>query len=104
MDRFGMCGKMIAKEGQRDALLAAMLEASRLVSPLKGCEIYVVSTLPSEPDAVYVMEVWRSQEDHDASLKHDSVKALITRTRPLIASFSDSVRMVPIGGKGLSET
>jgi quinol monooxygenase YgiN len=101
MERFGMYGKMVAKPGQRDALVDALLEASRLVSPLPGCELYIVSTVPSEPDAVSVMEVWRTEADHDASLKLDSVRALITRARPLIAGGGDSVRVVPVGGKGL---
>src|SRR5258708_18128219 len=82
MDRYGMCGKILAKEGQRDALLEILLEASR--TPMKGCEIYIVSKSPSEPDAIWVMEVWQTEADHDASLNLDSVKALIGRARPLI--------------------
>lgn len=33
MDQYGMCGKILAKEGQRDALLDILLEASR--APMK---------------------------------------------------------------------
>jgi len=101
MDRFGMFGKIIAKAGQRDALVEHLLEASRLVSDLPGCEIYIVNVSPSEPDAIWVTEVWRSEADHDDSLKVESVKALIARARPLIAGGSDRVRVTPIGGKGL---
>ena len=101
MERFGMYGKMMSKAGQRDALVEALLEASRLVSPLPGCELYIVGTIPTEPDAVSVMEIWRSEADHDASLKVDSVRALIAKARPLIAGGGDSVRLVPVGGKGL---
>src|SRR3989442_12722887 len=76
MDRYGMCGKILAKEGQRDALLDILLEASR--TPMKGCEIYIVSKSATEPDAIWVMEVWQTEADHQASFKLDSVKALIT--------------------------
>jgi quinol monooxygenase YgiN len=95
-----MYGKATAHPGRRDALVECLLEASRLVSPLPGCEIYIVNIAQSEPDAVWVTELWRSQADHDDSLKLESVQALIARTRPLVAAF-EAVRLVPVGGKGM---
>ena len=98
MDRFGMYGKVVAKEGQRDALVKLLLEGP---NDMQGCEIYIVNVSPSEPDAIWVTEVWRTEADHDGSLKLDSVKARIARARPLIAGF-ESIRLIPVGGKGLS--
>lgn len=100
MERFSMIGKVIAQPGQRDDLVEHLLEASRLLTPLAGCEFYVVNISNADPDAVWVMEAWRSEEHHDASLKLDSVKELIARTRPLVAAF-EGTRLVPVGGKGL---
>jgi quinol monooxygenase YgiN len=94
-----MVGKVIAKPGQRDQVLAILLQASRL--PMPGCEIYIVNRSPSEPDAVYVYEVWESQSDHDASLQMDSVKALIAEARAHVERFEGSKLEVE-GGKGLS--
>ena len=100
MDRYGMCGKILAKEGQRDALLEILLEASR--TPMKGCEIYIVSKSPTEPDAIWVMEVWQTEADHAASFKLDSVKTLLNKARPIMAGGgTESILMVPVGGKGL---
>ena len=101
MDRFGMYAKVVAKPGQRDALVENLLEASRLLTPLAGCDLYIVNVAPSEPDAVWVTEVWRSEADHDDSLKMDSVRELIARTKPLVESFAPPIRLVPVGGKGL---
>jgi quinol monooxygenase YgiN len=100
MDRFGMQAKVTAKAGQRDAVLEHLLEASRLLTSLPGCELYVVNIVPSEPDAIWVFEVWRTEADHDASLQMDAVKLLVGRAKPLIAGF-ESIRLVPVGGKGL---
>jgi quinol monooxygenase YgiN len=96
-----MYGKMIAQPGQRDALVEFLLEAAKLVGPLPGCELYVIGIVPSEPDTITVMELWRSEADHDASLKLDSVRALIAKAKPLIAGGGDRVRLIPVGGKGL---
>jgi len=95
-----MCGKIRAKEGQRDALLEIRMEASR--TPMKGCEVYIVCKSPTEADAIWVMEVWQSEADHKASFKLDSVKALITKARPVMADGTESIRMIPVGGKGLA--
>jgi quinol monooxygenase YgiN len=72
-----------------------------LLTPLPGCELYIINIVPSEPDAIWVTEVWRSEADHDDSLKMDSVKALIATAKPLIAGGSPPIRLVPVGGKGI---
>lgn len=100
-NRFGMYGKVLAKPGQRDALVRHLLEAARLLKPVKSCELYIINTSLTEPDAIWVTEVWRSEADHDASLKMDSVKALIAKARPLIAGGDPPIRLTPVGGKGL---
>ena len=100
MNRFGMQAKVTAQAGHRDAVVEHLLEASRLLTTLPGCELYVISIVPSEPDAIWVFEAWRSEADHDASLQVDSIKALIARAKPLIAGF-ENIRLIPLGGKGL---
>jgi quinol monooxygenase YgiN len=102
MERFAMCAKLVAKPGQRDKIVEYLLEAARLLNPLETCALYVVSTMPAEADAVWVMEIWRSEADHDASLKMESVRALIAKAMPLIAAGGSSIRLTPVGGKGLT--
>lgn len=97
-----MHGRVVAQPGQRDALVQVLLDAAALVAKAPGCELYFVATSATEPDAVWVTEVWRSEEDHKGSLTTPGVKELITKGRPLIASFGESVRTVPVGGKGLT--
>ena len=57
---------------------------------------------PTEPDDVWVTEVWRREADHDASLAMEGVPELIAKARPLIAGGSEAVRTIPLGGKGLT--
>jgi quinol monooxygenase YgiN len=97
---YGLQGKMLAKPGQRDALLALLLHASRGPA-LPGCRIYIVSEVPAEPDAIAILEVWDDKAAHDASLQLASVRALIAKARPLIAGMGESLELRPIGGQGL---
>ncbi len=97
---YGLQGKMLARSGQRDALLALLLEASR-GAPMPGCRLYVVSEVPAEPDAIAITEVWDDKAAHDASLQLESIRALITKARPFIASIGAPVELRPVGGQGL---
>jgi quinol monooxygenase YgiN len=101
MSKFGLYGKIIAQPGQRDALVAGLLEAAALMQRVPGCELYVVNVSASEPDVVWVTEVWRSASDHQASLALEEIKALIKRTMPLIAG-GERIEIIPIAGKGLA--
>jgi quinol monooxygenase YgiN len=102
MSRFGLCGIMMAHPGQRDALLEELLQAADLVADLPGCEVWIVNTMPDDPDAIWVTEVWRSEADHAASLANDAVKAIIARARPLIAGFGERFTLEPVAGNGLT--
>jgi len=97
---YGLQGTVVAKPGQRDALLALLLEASR-GAPMPGCRLYVVSEVAAEPDAIAITEVWDDREAHQASLQLERVRGLITQARPLIASMEAPVELRPVGGQGL---
>ncbi len=97
---YGLIGKMIALPEQRDALAAVLLEG---LSGMPGCLSYIVANDPTDPNTLWITEVWDSQESHRASLDLPSVKQAIARGRPLIAGFGERFETVPIGGHGLVE-
>jgi quinol monooxygenase YgiN len=102
MLRFGVFGKVLAQPGQRDALVQVLLEAAEILGQMPECELYLVNTVPDEPDSIWVTEVWANEEAHAQSLTRDDVRALIQRGRPLIADMPEQVLLTPVGGKGLS--
>lgn len=95
---FGLIGKMRAVAGERDALVALLLEGTEA---MPGCLSYVVAKDPSDADAIWITEVWDSRENHAASLQLPSVRAVIARARPLIAGFENGTETEPVGGVGL---
>jgi len=95
---YGLIGKMIAAPGQRDALIAILLEG---IAGMPGCLSYVVAKDPTNENAIWITEVWDSKESHQASLSLPAVREAIARARPLIASFGDSTMTEPVGGHGL---
>lgn len=95
---YGLIGRMFAKPGTRDALIAILTEGS---SAMPGCRSYIVARDAKDPDAIFVTEVWASREEHAASLKLPSVQSAIARGRPLIARFDTYFETEPVGGVGL---
>jgi quinol monooxygenase YgiN len=96
---YGLIGKMIAVAGKRDELIAILLDG---VAGMPGCLSYVVAKNPADANAIWVTEVWDSEQSHRASLALPAVKQAITRGKPLIASFGDHTVTEPVGGHGLS--
>lgn len=96
---YGLIGKMLAKPGQRDELAKLLLAGA---DAMPGCLSYVVAKDPTNPDAIWITEVWDSQASHQASLNLTEVQAAISKARPLIAGFGERFETEPMGGVGLS--
>ncbi len=96
---YGLIGKMLATPGNRDALAAILLQG---IAGMPGCLSYIVAQDPTNPDALWVTEVWASQAEHQASLSLPSVRAAITQARPIIAGFGERFETTPLGGQGLA--
>lgn len=94
----GLIGRMKVVPGQRDAMVAILLEG---ISRMPGCLSYVVAHDPGDADAIWITEVWDSADSHKASLSLPSVRDAIARAKPLIASFGEHFETVPVGGHGL---
>lgn len=95
---YGLIGKMVAKPGQRDALIAILLEN---VGTMPGCRSYVVARDPGNEQAIWITEVWDNEASHKASLQLPGVKAAIQRAMPLIQGFEQHQVTEPVGGHGL---
>jgi quinol monooxygenase YgiN len=92
---FGLIGKMRAAPGKRGELVAILGESTEA---MPGCLSYVVAEDASDPDGIWITEVWDTEASHKASLKLSSVKAAIAKARPIIAGFDTHVTTSPVAG------
>jgi quinol monooxygenase YgiN len=93
--RFGLIGRIKAQPGKRSELLAALAEGT---DAMPGCLGYVIAEDTSQPDTLWVTEVWDSEVSHKASLKLPQVRAAVAKGRPLIAGFETIATTRPIAG------
>src|SRR5262245_51954627 len=101
MSKVGRYVQLRAREGQRNALVKHMLAVARLLTDVPGCELYLINTALTDPDTVWVTEVWSTQADLDAALTLGSVEMSIQRVLPLLAGPPERIDTAPVGGKGL---
>jgi quinol monooxygenase YgiN len=95
---FGLITKIRAAPGARERLASILIKAS---ASMPGCRSYVVAADATDPDALWVTEVWESAELHKASLQLPQVREAMTSGRPLIAGFGERFQTTPLGGTGL---
>jgi len=98
---YAYIGKFTATPGNQQALADRLLIAAERMTDVEGCLQYFIYT--GDDESVWVSEIWRTKDDHDASLEIPGVREFIRETMPLIAQM-DSNQLTPIGGHGPTET
>lgn len=95
-------GKLRAKKGHANQLADILLEASSLVATAKGCKLYAISKDHSDPNSVFVTEIWVTKNDHENSMGLPGVKELIMKAMPILEGQPQKGQELDlIGGAGL---
>lgn len=97
---YGLIGKLMSAPGKRDELITILLENA---TKMPGCLSYIVAKDTADANAVWVTEVWDSQERHKASLALPGVQQAISRAKPIIAGFGERFVTEPVGGEGITK-
>ena len=79
-----------------------MLSIGSMAMTMPGCRSYIVAEDPTDPQTIWVTEVWDDEASHKASMQLAAVKAAVAKAMPLIASFGEHRELRVIGGHGLA--
>jgi quinol monooxygenase YgiN len=96
---YGHIGSMRVKPGHRDEVAARLAAGSEALRSA-GCHAYVVAVSDSDPDVVWVTEIWESQEHHAGSLRLPEVQAAIAATMPMLTGDFTGQGTTIVGGLG----
>ncbi|KWW21297.1 antibiotic biosynthesis monooxygenase [Peribacillus simplex] len=102
MSKFSLFGKFSVQEGERDTMVEILLEAAESMENVNECEIYLVNISETEPNTVFVYEVWSNETAHQASLTLEATQTLIKRAKPIITGMERIGTLQTRGGKGIS--
>ncbi|MBC2778814.1 putative quinol monooxygenase [Parasphingopyxis marina] len=92
---YGLIGQMMALPGRRAELIAILAEGT---TEMPGCLSYVIAEDREDEDALWITEIWDSEEHHAASLQLPAVQDAIARGRPLMAGFGQRFETTPVAG------
>ena len=103
MSGVGRYVKFTAQAGRGDDLAQLLLRAADALRDTAGCELYVINRSKTEPDVVWVTELWLSQEALDASLEQlqtDEGRARVGQVMALLEKPPELTELEPLGGVG----
>ena len=97
--------KFTAQPGRGDELTRLLLRAAQSLKDTPGCELYVVNRSATDPDQIWVTELWRDQDALDASLEQLRTEAGQAQIAEVTARLAEGQRpelteLVPLGGVG----
>ncbi|PBQ33464.1 antibiotic biosynthesis monooxygenase [Sphingobacteriaceae bacterium] len=102
MKKYLLHGKLKAKEGKGEELSSILLEAAQTLTAAKGCDLYAIGKDANDTDSVWVTEIWHTKEDHDNSLKLESVRSVIMKAMPILDGMPQKGQELEIvGGLGV---
>jgi quinol monooxygenase YgiN len=103
MPGVGRYVKMTAKAGRGQELAQVLLAVAGSLTETPGCELYVINRSPAEPDAVWVTELWRSQQELDdalEALRTEAGQARLAEVMSLLDGAPERIDLEPLGGVG----
>ncbi len=103
MSGVGRYVKFAAQPGRGDEVAQLLLAAAESLRDVAGCELYVINRSASDPDVVWVTELWLSQEALDGSLEQlstDEGKTRIAEVMALLNGAPELTELEPLGGVG----
>lgn len=95
--------KFTAQPGSGEEVAELLLGAAEALRSVAGCELYVVNRAASDPDVVWVTELWLSQEALDTSLEQlqtDEGRARVGKVMTLLTKPPELTDLEPLGGVG----
>lgn len=91
---------MRTRPGRGEEFAAILISGADRLKAI-GCQLYVVGLSDTDPDVVWVSEVWDSREHHAASLQLPEVKAAIAEAMPLLTGDFTRQELTIAGGLGV---
>ena len=82
---FSVYGRLTARPGRRDELIALLHEGFRAGGDDNGLLTYTINTLSDEPDTIWMTQLWADKEAHDTTTRSAPVAAVSRRLPALLA-------------------
>jgi quinol monooxygenase YgiN len=96
---FALLNRLTAKPGTRDRVVEILLESGKLFDDNPSCRLYLVSEAAEDPNLIWVVDLWTSEEEHAKALQQPEMRPFVEKCIPLLEGMPEQIGMVPMGGK-----
>jgi quinol monooxygenase YgiN len=100
--RFAQHTKLVATRGNADQLAGKFMQSVEFQRENPACELMIVCRSAVDDDVVYLTEVWSSESEWEEARRSPAIAEWAKDMPLLVAEAPQSVRLDPVGGKGLS--
>jgi quinol monooxygenase YgiN len=98
-----LINRLIAKPGQRDAIVRHLLASGQPFDDNPACLLYLVTESTDSTDEIWVVDLWTTAEEHAKALQAPEHKPFIEETMPLLEGMPQQIEVRARGGKGLAD-
>jgi quinol monooxygenase YgiN len=100
--RFAQHTKLVATRGSADRLANKFIASVEMRRENPACELMIVSKSLEDDDVIYLTEVWSSESEWEEARSSPVIAEWAADMPSLVAQAPQSVRLDPVGSKGLS--
>jgi quinol monooxygenase YgiN len=100
---YALFNKLTAKPGKRGQVIDILIESGELFDDNPACVLYLVSESADDPNLVWVVDLWTSQEAHAEALKAPELRPYVEKALPLLEGMPEQIEVRPVGGRGVPD-
>ena|SRR5690242_7814187 len=98
---YALLNRLVAKPDQRGRVVDILLKSGSFFEHNPACLLYLVSEARDDPNLIWVVDVWTSQEAHTKALQAPELRPFVEEAKPLLEGMPEQIEIRPVGGKGL---
>jgi quinol monooxygenase YgiN len=96
---YALINRLTAKPGRRDEVVANLLDSGASFADDDACLLYLVAESTEGGDAIWVVDLWTSEERHAEALQGDDVRSVVKDTLAMLEGPPEQFVIRPRGGK-----
>jgi quinol monooxygenase YgiN len=97
---YTLLNKLTAKPGKRDRVVEILLESGRLFEGNEACLLYLVTAAEDDPNVVWVVDLWTSQDAHAEALKDPALRPFVDDAMQVLAGPPEQIEVTSMGYVG----
>jgi len=98
---YSLLNRLTTKPGQRTRVINLLIESGQFFEDNPACLLYLVTESADDPNLIWVIDLWTSEETHADALKAPELRPFIEQAMPMLEGMPEQVELRPVSGIGL---